>query len=336
MSLIRSRSTLVLIFLGILIGALIVYYLLTRPGTPDPRFEQFVALHCPDLNGENYCLRRRRDRRTDGVIATRNDASGLARIEGHTYLVVHDAKDKPSHATEPRLSIVHPVGDLFGTAADYGLETHPLAEVDQGTVGTPNWLPQQVTWHGGQPNDLEGICRLDDRNFLVNESGSFRRLADPVGADGFPPRLHGNIYHVALTATAGAFGSAQAVGTTNANLRLPYLSFDDNRFPNIPHIDPDERIQHSRENYEGLACVSIGENRHLVIIGERGTEDSKNGGSLLGSIYWGIYDRNTNSITWERDSADNLLSIRNIRGPQLQTPQLSFTRVHAQIGRAHV
>ncbi len=216
--------------------------------------------------------------------------SGSARLSADSHLVVHDSHDGPSQADMPRLGIIKDTGK-----------------------GAYDYLPISVDkdkWHtnGKVANDLESACRLthSDNAFLVAESG---RVDTRLDGKTTYQTWQGRIFHIELKNSAN-----RPTATVLLTPKLKLAKVSDPQFENPDPNSKDNEFPHSIENYEGMACVHLNKGqyeaaKYLVVLGERGGEDS-----LTGTLHWGEYDTAQNpasrEIKWHSSA-----SFQNIVAP---------------------
>ncbi len=109
-------------------------------------------------------------------------------------------------------------------------------------------------------SDLEGVCAVPGKpgEFLLTESGSWQ---------GRPGRM----FRVSISGDAA---------TVQAHVDLPLMA--------------DNNLNTVGDQYEGLECAAAGEDRVLVLLGERGGSPAY----PHGHIRWAHYDLSTNTLTW--------------------------------------
>ena len=194
--------------------------------------------------------------------STYRGISGSAKLNKSSHLVVHDLHTGSNQIHVNRLGIIH-------ASADTGYTYYPV-------------IIEMSAWHrsGKVSDDMESACRLSDNEVLVAESGrTDKRFNSEITRQ---PWL-GRIFHLRLQL---AEKSATATVFDIPDLRLPDVSE-----PVFENPDPTvNEFPHSRENYEGMACVQINPGtdepaKYLVIVGERGGK-----GSHTGTLHWGEYD----------------------------------------------
>lgn len=222
-----------------------------------------------------------------GIKVLKVGISGLARIDSDSHLVVLDA-----HSGEPgkdRLGIVSVPGSP-------GQFDYVSVKVDK------------VDWTGNAreiASDLESTCKLSEgvNEFLVAESGRADVFRD--GKIDFINVHQGRIFHIELDlTTTPAVPQAKVLKTPNLKLAAvtpPTLV--------VPPSGQDKPV-HSRENYEGLACIFLNKDangyaNYLVILGERGGEDPNlpSNPTKKATLYWGEYktgqDVRVRAINWK-------------------------------------
>jgi hypothetical protein len=184
--------------------------------------------------------------------------SGSAKLNENSHLVVHDLHTGPRQIHLNRLGIIH-------------------ASADDGYTYSPVNI-EMSAWNrsGKASDDMESACRLSDNEVLVAESG---RTDKRINGEIIHQDWLGRIFHLRLEL---AEKSATATVFDIPDLRLPDIS--------EPVFEESNDFPHSKENFEGMACVQInpgtGEDaKYLVIVGERGGK-----GSHTGSLHWGEYD----------------------------------------------
>jgi len=116
-------------------------------------------------------------------------------------------------------------------------------------------------------NDLEGICKVPGKpdEFLLSESGYWEKE-------------YGKIFHISITGSV-------------ANLI---------REIQLPLIRDNNENQYDGDQFEGLVCSELSNDKILVILGERGATDVYPNGVLR----WGQYNLTQGSISWDNKSID--------------------------------
>lgn len=153
------------------------------------------------------------------------------------------------------------------------------------TAGTGySFVPTTVDWTtaGRISNDAESACRLDGlagNQFLVAESGSW--VND-----------YGHVFHVELVQQHG---------------QDPHVTVKSGERITLPGLTKTDRS--SVQQFEGLACHKVGDDKYLVVLGERGDHKSE-ADYKQGKLRWGSYIPSTMTMTW--DSA----SIVDVVAPQ--------------------
>ena len=206
--------------------------------------------------------------------------SGSARLSADSHLVVHDAHDGSNQASLVRLGIVK------------NTQKGPYVYLPI-SVGRNNWDK-----NGEVASDLEAACHLthSDNEFLVAESG---RVDSRREGKVTLKTWHGRIFHIEVY-DSGSFPYAKVYKTPG--LKLAGVST-----PVFENLDPSvEEYPHSKENYEGLACLHLNPDtdeaaKYLLVLGERGGVITE-----TGTLHWGLYDTDqplaTREITWNTSS----------------------------------